>query len=285
MRWDQGHQSPDLIDARGSGGVGGFGGMRLGLGGFVVLGVLSLVFGRNFFSMLGGGGAPARPAATAPRAADPNEDRQVRFVGFVLDDVQATWGQLMPRLGRPYERAQLVVFTEAVQSGCGVAGAETGPFYCPADRRVYLDVSFFRELRGRFGAPGDFAQAYVVAHEVGHHVQRLAGIDARVRQATARSPGQENALSVRQELQADCFAGVWAHATSQRGLVEAGDVEEALGAAAAVGDDRIQRSAGRRVNPESWTHGSAQQRAAWFRRGLQTGDPSRCDTFNDVDPS
>ena len=281
MRWNEGHQSPDVIDARGQG-IGGGGGMRLGVAGFIVVGILSLVFGRNLFSVVGG--SPSAPGTTAPRATAPRrgdaaEDRQVRFVGFVLDDVQATWAQLMPRLGRPYQRAQLVVFTDAVRSGCGTAGADAGPFYCPADQRVYLDVSFFRELRSRLGAPGDFAQAYVIAHEVGHHVQRLLGIDARVRQSSTRDPGAENALSVRQELQADCFAGVWAYATARRDILERGDLEEALTAAAAVGDDQMQRNAGRRVNPETWTHGSAQQRAEWFRRGLQSGDPGRCDTF------
>lgn len=280
MRWNEGHQSPDLIDARGQG-VGG-GGARLGIAGFIVVGILSLVFGRNLFSVVGGsGGPPVAPGAAAPRrSGGATEDRQVRFVGFVLDDVQATWAQLMPRLGRPYQRAQLVVFTDAVRSGCGTAGSDSGPFYCPADQRVYLDVAFFRELQSRLGAPGDFAQAYVIAHEVGHHVQHLLGIDARVRQSSARDPGAENALSVRLELQADCFAGVWANATSRRDILERGDLEEALTAAAAVGDDQMQRNAGRRVNPESWTHGSAQQRAEWFRRGLQSGDPGRCDTFS-----
>ena len=243
MRWQQGHHSDDVIDLRGQRSVGGAG-LRLGIGGFLVLAVLSVVFRRNLFTV-----------------------------------VQNTWGRLTPSLGTEYRRAQLVLFTDAVRSGCGAAGAEVGPFYCPADQRVYLDLGIFRELQSRFRASGDFAQAYVIAHEIGHHVQHQLGIDARVRQMQQADPSSENSLSVRTELQADCFAGVWAHSTSQRNLLESGDLEEALGAAAAVGDDRIQRGAGRRSSPETWTHGSAEQRASWFRRGWDSGDPRRCDTF------
>jgi predicted metalloprotease len=224
-----------------------------------------VVFRTNLFALFDGGAAPPRGAATSapPRTSSPQEDRDVHFVSFVLDDVQDNWTRIMPALGRPYERARLVLFTDAVNTGCGGADSNTGPFYCPADQRVYIDLAFFRELRTRFSAPGDFAQAYVLAHEVGHHAQRLLGIEARTRQAQSQDPSRENDLSVRLELQADCFAGVW----------------EALAAAAAVGDDRVQRGAGRRVNPESWTHGSAQQRASWFRRGWSGGDPRQCDTF------
>ncbi len=279
MRWEQGHRSDDVIDLRGRSSGGGFGGVRLGLGGVVVVAILSLVFRRNLFTLFSSGDAVAPTAPAAPYRGTPEEEREVQFVSFVLDDVQNTWARVMPSLGRPYERAQLVLFTDAVQSGCGATGSEVGPFYCPADQRVYLDLGFFRELRARFAAPGDFAQAYVIAHEVGHHVQRLLGIEARVAASGRGDPSSRNAMSVRTELQADCFAGVWAHSTAQRNLLESGDLEEALAAAAAVGDDRIQRSAGRRVNPETWTHGSAQQRAAWFRQGWSTGDPNRCDTF------
>jgi predicted metalloprotease len=283
MRWQEGHRSPDVIDARGpGGGGGGFGGMRLGFGGLVVVGILSVVFRTNLFPLFSGGTTPARqaPAAQGPqRTGNAEEDRQVHFVSFVLDDVQANWTRIMPTLGRPYERARLVVFTEAIRTGCGAADSAIGPFYCPADQRVYIDLGFFRELRARFGAPGDFAQAYVLAHEVGHHAQHLLGIEARARAAQSRDPARENDLSVRMELQADCFAGVWAHSTQQRNLLEAGDLEEGLAAAAAVGDDRIQRSAGQQVRPESWTHGSAAQRASWFRRGWTSGDPNQCDTF------
>lgn len=278
MRWQQGHQSDDVIDLRGQRSVGGTG-LRLGIGGFLVLAVLSVVFRRNLFTVVQGTNSPTTTAPTTPYRASPEEERQAQFVAFVLDDVQNTWGRLTPALGTEYRRAQLVLFTNAVRSGCGAAGAEVGPFYCPADQRVYLDLGFFRELQSRFRASGDFAQAYVIAHEIGHHVQHQLGIDARVRQMQQADPSSENSLSVRTELQADCFAGVWAHSTSQRNLLESGDLEEALGAAAAVGDDRIQRGAGRRSSPETWTHGSAQQRASWFRRGWDSGDPRRCDTF------
>jgi predicted metalloprotease len=241
--------------------------------------VLSVVFRRNLFTVVQNTRSPTTTTPTAPYRASPEEERQAQFVAFVLDDVQNTWGRLTPALGTEYRRAQLVLFTDAVRSGCGAAGAEVGPFYCPADQRVYLDLGFFRELQSRFRASGDFAQAYVIAHEIGHHVQHQLGIDARVRQMQQADPSSENSLSVRTELQADCFAGVWAHSTSQRNLLESGDLEEALGAAAAVGDDRIQRGAGRRSSPETWTHGSAEQRASWFRRGWDSGDPRRCDTF------
>jgi predicted metalloprotease len=283
MRWQQDHQSPDVIDNRGQSSGGGGGGMRLGLGGFLVVGVLSVLFRTNLFALFDGSGAPPQGAnATSgpPRTSNPQEDRDVHFVSFVLDDVQENWTRIMPALGRPYERTRLVLFTDAVNTGCGGADSNTGPFYCPADQRVYIDLGFFRELRTRFAAPGDFAQAYVLAHEIGHHAQRLLGIEASTRAAQARNPARENDLSVRLELQADCFAGVWAHSTQQRNLLEQGDLEEALAAAAAVGDDRIQRGAGRRVNPETWTHGSAEQRASWFRRGWSSGDPRQCDTFS-----
>lgn len=257
--------------------------MRLGLGGVVIVGILSVVFRTNLFALFDGGSlpSPGTSAARSPqRAANPQEDQQVRFVSFVLDDVQDNWTRIMPAMGRPYRRAQLVLFTDGIDTGCGAADSTIGPFYCPADQRVYIDLGFFRELRSRFGAPGDFAQAYVLAHEVGHHAQRLLGIEERTRQAQAQNPSQENELSVRLELQADCFAGVWAKSTQQRNLLESGDLEEALAATAAVGDDRIQRSAGRRVRPETWTHGSAQQRESWFRRGWSSGDPQQCDTFS-----
>jgi len=256
----------------------------LGLGGVLILLVLSLVFGQNFFALLDrgdtvstgpGGGGPAAP----PRKASPAEEQLADFVSFVLDDVQNTWARELPRLGREYERAHLVLFTDATRSGCGFAESASGPFYCPEDRNVYIDLGFYRELSSRFGAPGDFAQAYVLAHEVGHHVQNQLGVTERVRSGQGARPERAGALSVRLELQADCLAGVWAHSTNERRLLEEGDVEEALGAASAVGDDRIQKQAGGRVNPETWTHGSARQRAGWFRRGLETGRVQDCDTF------
>jgi predicted metalloprotease len=201
----------------------------------------------------------------------------VQFVSFVLDDVQHTWDQ---KLGGRYHHAKLVLFTESTSSGCGFAQAATGPFYCPADEKVYIDLSFYRELVDRFGAPGDFAQAYVIAHELGHHVQKLIGVEPEVRRAQQAHPREANALSVKLELQADCLAGIWAASTNQRGLLDPGDIDEALGAAAAVGDDRLQRQAGARVNPESWTHGSAEQRKYWLKRGIDRGAIEACDTFS-----
>jgi predicted metalloprotease len=291
MRWTRGDQSSDIEDRRGEGG-GGYGGLRvgggIGIGGAVILLVLSLVFGQNFFALLGdgdvtpgpGGGAPSAP----PRKVSPAEEELTAFVSFVLDDVQKTWTREFQQMGREYEHARLVLFDDAIRSGCGTADAAAGPFYCPEDRKVYIDLGFYQELKNRFGAPGDFAQAYVLAHEIGHHVQHLLGLTDQVRANQERSPSRANALSVRLELQADCLAGIWAHSTNERRLLEQGDVEEALGAASAVGDDRIQRQAGGRVNPETWTHGSARQRAGWFRRGLDSGRIDDCNTFRTALP-
>jgi predicted metalloprotease len=217
-------------------------------------------------------------------AAPPPDDEASRFVRAVLADTEDVWGDQFTRAGRQYVEPTLVLFTEAVQSACGMNSAAVGPFYCPADQKVYIDLSFYRDLAARFGAPGDFAQAYVIAHEVGHHVQNLLGVSDRVYQLRRRSSEEEaNALSVRQELQADCLAGVWAHhAHEQRQLLEEGDVEEGLTAAAAIGDDRLQRQAGRYVTPESFTHGTSAQRVEWFRRGMQSGSVQECDTFGSV---
>jgi predicted metalloprotease len=254
--------------------------MRIGLGGAAVLLVLSLIFKQNFFALLSGdGSSSAAPTASAPVASTPEEDKQVQFVSFVLDDAQATWEKLFRDRGQPYEHAKLVLFRDAIQSACGFAEAATGPFYCPGDERVYIDLGFYDELQRRFGAPGDFAQAYVLAHELGHHVQRLLGTEAKIRQEQQQHPDLANKLSVGLELQADCYAGVWGHETARRQLLEAGDVEEGLAAAAAVGDDRIQRMSGQGVHPESFTHGSSEQRATWFKRGFQSGRPEDCDTF------
>ena len=291
MRWTRGDRSSDIEDRRGEGG-GGFGGLRvgggIGIGGAVILLVLSLVFGQNFFALLGdgdvtpgpGGGSPSAP----PRKVSPAEEELTAFVSFVLDDVQNTWTREFQQIGREYEHARLVLFTDATRSGCGTADAAAGPFYCPEDRKVYIDLGFYQELKNRFGAPGDFAQAYVLAHEIGHHVQHLLGLTDQVRANQERNPSRANALSVRLELQADCLAGIWARSTSERRLLEQGDVEEALGAASAVGDDRIQRQAGGRVSPERWTHGSARQRAGWFRRGLDSGRIDDCNTFRTALP-
>jgi len=278
MRWSPGKRSEHLQDRRGSGGVAAGGGLRLGLGGIIILLVLSLIFKRDFLSLAGGGMGTAPPAA-GPVQASAEEERLVDFVSFVLDTTQAFWEAELPRLGSPYRPAQLALFRDAVSSACGMAESATGPFYCPGDEMVYIDLGFFAELRQRFGAPGDFAQAYVLAHEIGHHVQNVLGIERRVREAQRRQPGTANALSVRLELQADCLAGVWGHQARAQGILEPGDLEEGLAAAAAVGDDRIQRMGGGAVNPEGWTHGSSDQRIRWFNAGFREGDANRCDTF------
>ncbi len=286
MKWTPGGESQDIEDRRDEGDSGGggfqFGGMHIGLGGAVVLLVLSLLFKQNFFALLGGGGPGATHVASQPNPAkDAAEKPLVQFVSFVLDDTQHNWEQILPeQSGRQYRHAKLVLFRNYTQSGCGSAESATGPFYCPADERVYIDLGFYDELKQRFGAPGEFAQAYVLAHEVGHHVQKLLGIEAKVRRLQEQDPRQRNPLSVRMELQADCLAGVWAHSTQQRGLLESGDVESALGAAAAVGDDRLQKMARGHVSPETFTHGSSQQRMNWFRKGLDTGSIAACNTFD-----
>lgn len=291
MKWTRGGRSANLEDRRGE--EGGYGGgrgpgLKLGLGGFLLLAVLSLVFKKNFFALVdgsGGGVAPSSSVSTGqgiPRGGpvrDPREEELVEFVSFVLDDAQATWAKLLPTMGKRYVDAKLVLFRDGVDSACGYAQSATGPFYCPGDRKVYVDLGFYSELKDRFGAPGDFAQAYVITHEIGHHVQNLLGIDEAVRRRQAADPRNENAYSVALELQADCFAGVWGHETAQRGILEKGDVEEGLNAAAAIGDDRLQRAAGRRVSPDAFTHGSSEQRVTWFRRGLESGDIKACDTF------
>jgi hypothetical protein len=253
---------------------------RLGLGGLVLLLLLAYLM-RDNLSELPVDLDPAADVAAAYRGEPSGalgtlgEERLVDFVSFVLDDLQQTWQRLLPG----YRDAKLVLFRDAIESGCGFAAAQSGPFYCPADEKVYVDLAFYEELQRRFGAPGDFAQAYVLAHEIGHHVQKLGGVEARVRRAQRSDPGAANELSIRLELQADCLAGVWGHSTAQRQILEQGDVEEGLAAAAAVGDDRIQRMSSGRVQPEAFTHGSSEQRVAWFRRGLEQGDADACDTF------
>ena len=279
MRWTPGGRSSDLDDLRGGGRGFGGGGMRLGIGGMILLGVLSLIFKRDLLTPFMGGGGSAVTSTDAGPINDPNEEPMVQFVSFVLDDNQKVWEQLLGQNQKQYRRARLVLFREGVDSGCGFAESGVGPFYCPADEKVYIDLSFYEELQRRFGAPGDFAQAYVLAHEIGHHVQHVLGINEQVRRAQQADARQRNPLSVKLELQADCFAGVWAHSTSERKLLEAGDVEEAMGAASAVGDDHIQKMSRGSINPESFTHGSSEQRMRWFNEGYRTGSPGACDTF------
>jgi predicted metalloprotease len=288
MRWTPGGTSGDIEDRRdqsgGGGGGFGFGGMRLGIGGILILLVLSVVFKQNFFALLGGGGAasPGSAVVSQPNPArDEAEKPLVQFVSFVLDDTQSTWDKLLPQqAGTPYRHAKLVLFRDSTPTACGGAESATGPFYCPGDEKVYIDLGFYDELKRRFGAPGEFAQAYVLAHEIGHHVQKLIGVESKVRRFQSQNPGSANAASVQLELQADCFAGVWAHSTQQRGLLEAGDVQSALGAAAAVGDDHIQQMTRGRVQPETFTHGSSGQRMNWFNKGLNSGSISACNTFS-----
>jgi predicted metalloprotease len=276
MRWTPGGTSDNIEDRRGIR-VGR--GVGVGLGGVVILGLLSLLTGQNFLALLGPLNEMTSQTSeeSGPIQSTPEEDERVQFVSFVLDDAQSTWAKLLPGRYRP---AKLVLFREVVQSGCGTAQSAMGPFYCPLDEKAYIDLGFYEDLRSRFGAKGgDFAQAYVLAHELGHHVQHVLGIDEQVRRVQEQRPDMQNPLSVRMELQADCFAGVWGHATQQRDILEAGDLEDALNAASAIGDDRIQQRMGGGVQPESFTHGSSQQRVQWFRRGFEGGDPATCDTF------
>jgi predicted metalloprotease len=283
MKWTPGGQSSDIEDRRDEGGGGfQFRGVHIGIGGAIVLLILSVIFKTNIFALLGGGAGDYGTAVSEP---DPSRDAAekplVEFVSFVLDDAQNTWTELLPQqVGIPYRHAKLVLFRNYTQSGCGGAESATGPFYCPDDEKVYIDLGFFDELSQRFGATGEFAQAYVLAHELGHHVQKLTGIESKVRQVQETDSREAKPLSVMLELQADCFAGVWARSTQQRGLLEKGDVESALSAASAVGDDHLQKMATGHVSPESFTHGSSEQRMRWFDSGLDKGTIAACNTFN-----
>ncbi|HEX4964366.1 MAG TPA: neutral zinc metallopeptidase [Thermoanaerobaculia bacterium] len=284
MRWTPGGSSEDVEDQRGSSGGGGFGGgplPKLGIGGFLILLLLSFIFKKDFFALIGGGGSPGgAPAQTLPRASSPEEDKLAQFVTFVLNDDQKAWTEIFAKSGKTYRHAKLVLFTNTTHSGCGFAETAMGPFYCPADEKVYIDLGFYRELKDRFGAPGEFAEAYVIAHELGHHVQKLLGISDQVARLQQQNPRRANQLSVPLELQADCFAGVWGYTAKQHDILDPGDLDDGLRAAAAVGDDRIQKQATGQVNPETWTHGSSEQRARWFKTGFDSGDMGRCDTFS-----
>ena len=293
MRWRKRARSPNLIDRRGAPGFsrGGIPGpMAIGGG----LGVPAVLLIALFVLLSGGLGGSSGAGVDGPleelqnpdargeaplEGADP-DGRLVEFMNYLLTDIQGFWSDTFAHSGREYRDAELVLFEGATDSACGGATEDIGPHYCPADESVYLDLDFFRELRDRFGAPGDFAQAYVLAHEFGHHVQHVMGISDDVRRRQQASPDEANELSIRLELQADCLAGVWAFTAFERDLLEGGDLEEGLDAAAAVGDDRIQRQATGRVERESWTHGSSRQRTAWFRTGYEDGDPNACDTFS-----
>jgi uncharacterized protein len=290
MDWTPGGLSSDIEDRRGSsGGGGGFGGGGgLGIVGFIILVIISLVTGRNYIgSYLSGHAVPSQtssqPANGYGRSAapaSPQEDRSAQLVSFVLDDVQRTWTTLLPeQTRRSYRRARLVLFRRYTHSGCGVAQSQTGPFYCPGDEKVYIDLSFWDELRRLGGSNADFAQAYVVAHELGHHVQNILGIEQQVQHLSGQNPGQRNRLSVDLELQADCLAGVWAHSSEQRKIIHDADIAAGLQAAAAVGDDHIQKMERGAVSPESFTHGTSAQRVGWFKRGLQQGTVAACNTF------
>lgn len=276
MRWQKSSRSSNLEDRRG-GGIGRAGGM--GIGGVVIVLLIALITKQNPLTLLGALDQGGTVADTVAPITDASEEPEVLFVSFVLDDAQAMWASLMPRMGHQYRDARLVLFRDRVSSACGMAQSATGPFYCPGDERVYIDLGFYTELAQRFGAPGDFAEAYVLAHEVGHHVQHIQGTNAAVHEASQRRPDQANALSVLLELQADCYAGIWAARAAANGRLEPGDLEEGLGAAAAVGDDRLQRASTGQVQPESFTHGSSEQRMTWFRRGFDSGNPGSCDTF------
>ncbi|RZL87637.1 MAG: flagellar biosynthesis protein FlgM, partial [Variovorax sp.] len=277
MRWRGGRQSNNVEDYRGrSGGTG----MKFGIGGLVAV-AAAYFFGIDPRIILGLMQATSGPTQVENAETSQPADEEGQFMSVVLADTEDTWTALFKARGLNYEQPRLRLFTRGTQTGCGAAGSEAGPFYCPADHRVYIDLGFYRELAQRFNAPGDFAQAYVLAHEVGHHVQNLLGTADKVR-AAQRGGGeqQSNQLQVRMELQADCYAGIWAHhAQRSRQVLEQGDIEEALGAAAAVGDDMIQKKTQGQVIPETFTHGSAAQRQQWFRRGFETGTLEGCDTF------
>jgi predicted metalloprotease len=301
MKWKPGKTSGNIEDRRSQGGGtgGGLGGGGLPIpmgrmGGGGIVGVIIAVV-LYFLVIQGGGGGggfdvpgPSSAFPQVPQTGSgqdsvpqsPSEDNEVKFVSFVLDDAQTFWKQQFAAAGKQYQPAKLVLFRGQTDSGCGAASSATGPFYCPLDQKVYIDLGFFDELNRRFKAPGDFAQAYVLTHEIGHHVQQQLGIEGKVRQESQQNPGDANDLSVRLELQADCLAGVWGRSTYDRGILENGDLQEGLTAAASVGDDRIQQQAGGRIDPETFTHGTSEERAHWLQTGFDSGKLDSCDTFS-----
>jgi hypothetical protein len=293
MKWEGNRESDNVEDRRdgdgggggGGGGLGGLvGGRGIGIGTIVIALIGGWAFGINPLTILGllsGGGAPPAQVQQMPAHKPPADDRMAKFVSTVLADTEDVWTDIFAKGGAKYQDPRLVLFRGATPTACGTGQAAMGPFYCPADRKVYIDLGFYETLKNKLGAPGEFAQAYVIAHEVGHHVQNLMGISARMEQMRAKvSPAQYNALSVRLELQADCFAGVWAnHAQNARQILENGDIESAMNAAARIGDDALQKQSQGYVVPESFTHGTSEQRMRWFKRGFESGDLNQCDTF------
>ncbi len=286
MKWEGNRESDNVEDRRsGGGGSGMIGGRGIGVGTIVIALVGGWIFGINpltILSALSGGGAPSAQVQQAPAQRPPADDRGAKFVSTVLADTEDVWRAQFAQGGSTYQEPRLVLFRGSTPTQCGQGQAAMGPFYCPADQKVYIDLGFYDTLKTRLGAPGDFAQAYVIAHEVGHHIQNLLGVTGKMDQMRGRvSQAEYNAMSVRLELQADCFAGVWAHhAQNARQILEQGDVEEAMNAAAKIGDDALQRSSGGAVVPESFTHGTSAQRQRWFANGLKTGSVKACDTFS-----
>lgn len=290
MKWRSARRSSNVDDRRGmgpGGGGGGGGGMRLGLGGVAIVVVIGLLLGKNPLEMLGlvaemQQQAPGAPVDTGPPTAPPADDEASQFVASILGETEDVWSAIFQASGQQYPPPRLVLFSGSVNSACGGATAAVGPFYCPGDQKVYIDLSFFQQMRDRLGGGGDFAEAYVIAHEVGHHIQTITGVSAKVNDVRRRGGNVEGAEGplVRQELQADCYAGLWAHHAQKRhSWLEPGDLEEALSTATAIGDDTLQRQGQGQVVPDSFTHGSAQQRVRWFRVGFETGDYRQCDTF------
>ncbi|HEX4338125.1 MAG TPA: neutral zinc metallopeptidase [Polyangiaceae bacterium] len=284
MKFDEGHESPDVIDRRGQGGGGGGPGLA-GIAPFLPMllrsrfGWVIIVAFVGYSALKGIGFGGTQKAAQGTHGAAKPDTELVHFVSFVLDDTQTTWEHEMAARQKPYRHAKLVLFTDSTQTGCGNGSAATGPFYCPEDEQVYIDLGFYRELSDRLGAGGDFAQAYVIAHEMGHHIQKLLGTNAKVSGLKGPTEGA-NGSSVRLELQADCYAGIWAHSANSRNLLDKGDLDEALNAAAAIGDDRLQRKSNGTVSPETFTHGTSEQRGRWLHKGYDTGSLEQCDTFS-----